>query len=117
MKNHLKFEDHHMKIPLHFRVYADSECISQPQNDPKVLYKHIPIAVVYYLLAPFGNQYYSYFGEMCVKWFVNENLTPEKIANNYFKTNMLLQITSRRIIVPTIRRVLVMRRAFLTKHR
>ena len=106
-----------MKIPRHFRLYADSECISQPQNDPKVLYKHIPIAVVYYLIAPFGNQNYSYFGEVCVKWFVNENLTPEKIAKNYFKTNMLLQITSRRITVRKIRRVLVMRRAFFTKHR
>ena len=35
-KAHLKFEDHYMKIPVPIRVYADFECINQPQNDPKI---------------------------------------------------------------------------------
>ena len=42
-KDHLNFEDHHMKIPLPTRVYADFECINQPQNIPIVLFKQIPI--------------------------------------------------------------------------
>ena len=91
-KDHLKFEDHHMKIPLPIRVYADFECINQPQNNPKVLFKQIPIAVGYYLISPFGNYYYSYFGTDCTKWFVNKMLTLEKIASKYFKTNLELEI-------------------------
>ena len=35
-KNHLNFEDYHMKIPLPKRVYADFECINQPTNNPNV---------------------------------------------------------------------------------
>ena len=58
-----------------------------------VLCKQIPIAVGYYLKAPFGNQYYSYFGEGCVKLPVNGMLILEKIANNYFKTKIPLQTT------------------------
>ena len=76
-KDHLKLEDYHMKIPLPIRVYADIECINQPtRNDREVLFK-IPIAVGFHLISPFGNQYYSYFGEGCTKcqqscvtWFV-----------------------------------------------
>ena len=49
-KDHLKFEDHHMKIPLPIRVYADFECFNQPQNTPNVLFKQIPIAVGYYVI-------------------------------------------------------------------
>ena len=85
-KDHSKSEDYHMKIPLPIRVYADFECINQPtRNDPnnsKVLYKQVPIAVGFYLISSFGNQYYSYIGEgftggqqSCVTWFVNEKLT------------------------------------------
>ena len=92
-KDHLKFEDHHMKIPLPIRVYADFECINQHQNTPKVLFKQIPIAVGYYVISPFGNYYYSYFGIDCTKWFVNRMLTLEKIASKYFKTNLELEIT------------------------
>ena len=46
-KDHLKFEDYHMKIPLPIRVYADFERIIQPtrNNDSKVLFEQIPIAV------------------------------------------------------------------------
>ena len=44
-KNHLKFDDYHMKIPVPIRVNADFECINQPQNTPNVLFKQIPIAV------------------------------------------------------------------------
>ena len=65
----------------------------------KYCFTQIPIAVGYYLIAPFGNQYYSYFGECytegqqsCVKWFVNEMLTLEKNAYNYLQTNLELQI-------------------------
>ena len=97
-KDHLKFEDYHMKVPVPIRVYADFECINQPTDDreaaPKVLYKQIPIAVGFYIISPFGNNYSSYFGESCVTWFVNEMLTLEKIANIYFETNIPLEITS-----------------------
>ena len=92
-KDQLKFEDYHMKVPVPIRVYADFECINQPQNTPKVLFKQIPIAVGYYVISPFGNYYYSYFGIDCTTWFVNRMLTLEKIANNYFKTNLELEMS------------------------
>ena len=96
-KDHLKFEDYHMKVPVPIRVYADFECINQPTDDreaaPKVLFKQIPIAVGFYIISPFGNNYSSYFGEPCVTWFVNEMLTLENIASNYFETNLPLEIT------------------------
>ena len=92
-KNQLKFEDYYMKVPVPIRVYADFECINQPQNDPNVLFKQFPIAVGYYVISPFGNYYYSYFGTDCSKWFVIRMLTLEKIASKYFKTNLELQIT------------------------
>ena len=74
-KDHLKFEDYHMKVPMPIRVYADFECINQTTQNPKVLYKQILIAVGFYIISPFGNNYSSYFGESCVTWFVNEMLT------------------------------------------
>ena len=81
-------EDYYMKVPVPIRVYADFECINQPQKDPKVLFKQIPIAVGYYILAPFESKYYSYFGtdctggqQSCTKWFVNKMFTLEKIAS------------------------------------
>ena len=92
-KDHLKFEDYHMKVPIPLRVYADFECINQTTQNPKVLYKQIPIAVGFYIISPFGNNYSSYFGESCVTWFVNEMLTLENIASNYFETNIPLEIT------------------------
>ena len=61
-KNQLKFEDYFMKVPVPIRVYADFECINQPQKDPKVLFKQIPIAVGFYVISPFGNKCNSYFG-------------------------------------------------------
>ena len=82
-----------MKIPLPIRVYADFECFNQPQDNPKVLYKQNAIAIGYYIISPFGNKFYSYFGTDGVKWFVDKKMTVEKIANNYFKTNLELQIT------------------------
>ena len=82
-----------MKVPVPIRVYADFECINQPQNTPNVLFKQIPFAVGYYVISPFGNYYYSYFGTDCTKWFVNRMLTLEKIASKFFKTNLELQIT------------------------
>ena len=92
-KDQLKFEDYHMKVPVPIRVYADFECINQPQNTPNVLFKHIPIAVGYYVISPFGNYYYSYFGIDCTTWFVNRMLTLEKIASKYFKTNLELEMS------------------------
>ena len=82
-KNHLKFENNFMKIPLPLRVYADFECNNQPTYDPKVLFEQISIAVGFYLMSPFGNEYCSYFGEgctaestegqqSCVTWFVKK---------------------------------------------
>ena len=92
-KDQLKFEDYHMKVPRPIRVYAGFECINQPQNTPNVLFKQIPIAVGYYVISPFGNYYYSYFGIDCTKWFVNRMLTLEKIASKYFKTNLELEMS------------------------
>ena len=108
-KDHLKFEDYHMKVLVPIRVYADFECINQPAElrtdipkgnreaavaiAPKVLFKQIPIAVGFYQITPFGNQYYSYFGLDCVTWFVNEMLTLEELALEYFKTDLELEIT------------------------
>ena len=92
-KNQLKFEDYYMKVPVPIGVYADFECINQPQNDPKVLFKQIPIAVGFYVISPFGNKYNSYFGTDCNEWFVKEMLILEQEANKYFKTNLELQIT------------------------
>ena len=57
------------------------------------MFKQIPIAVGFYLISPFGNCYYSNFGERCVTWFVNETLTLEKIASEYFETNIPLEKT------------------------
>ena len=82
-----------MKVPVPIRVYADFECINQPTDDPKVVFKLIPIAVGFYLISPFGNEYYSYLGVDCVAWFVNEMLTLEKIASEYFETNIPLEMT------------------------
>ena len=63
LEHPLKFEDYQMNVPVPIGVYADFECIIQPtqnpqnpQNDPKVLFKQIPIAVGFYLISPFGNQ-------------------------------------------------------------
>ena len=56
-KNQLKFEDYYMKVPVPIRVYADFECINQPQKDPKLLFKQIPIAVGYYIISPFESKY------------------------------------------------------------
>ena len=82
-----------MKVPVPIRVYADFECNNQPTDDPKVLFKQIPIAVGFYLISPFGNEYCSYFGVDCVEWFVNKMLTLENIASNYFETNLESEIT------------------------
>ena len=93
-KDHLEFEDNFEKIALRIRVYAVFECINhRTRKDRKVLFKQIPIAAGIYLVSPCGNCYYSYFGESCVTWFVNEILTLEIIASNYFKTNLELERT------------------------
>ena len=96
-KDQLKFEDYHMKVPVPIRVYADFECINQPQKDPKVLFKQIPIAVGYYVISPFGNYYYSYFETDCTKWFVNRMLTLEKITSKYFKTKLELEMSQEEV--------------------
>ena len=84
-----------MKVPVPIRKYADFECSNQPRNDPNILFKQIPTAVGYYLIAPVGNQYikagcayFSYVGTDCVILFVNEMLTQQHEANNYFETNI-----------------------------
>ena len=92
-KNQLKFEDYYMKVPVPIRVYADFECINQPQKDPKVLFKQISIAVGFYVISPFGNKYNSYFGTDCNEWFVKELLILEQEANKYFKTNLELEMS------------------------
>ena len=65
-KDHLKFEDNFMKIPLPIRVYADFEFINQPTNHPKVLFEQFPIAV---------------------------EKSIEKYASNYFKTKLEIETT------------------------
>ena len=92
-KNQLKFEDYYMKVPVPIRVYADFESINQPKNNPKVIFKQIPIAVGFHVISPFGNKYNSYFGTDCNEWFVKEMLILEQEAKKYFKTNLELQIT------------------------
>ena len=99
-KNQLEFEDYYMKVPVPIRVYADFECINQPQKDLKALFRQIPIAVGYYLISPFESKYYSYFGtdctggqQSCIKWFVNKMFTSEKLASKYFKTNLELEMS------------------------
>ena len=86
-----------MKVPVRITVYAVFECINQPTDDPKVdpkvLFKQISIAVGFYLISPFGNEYYSYFGVDCVAWFENEMLTSEKSASEYYETNIPLEMT------------------------
>ena len=42
-KDHLNFEDCHMKVPVPIKVYADFECINQPQNDPTIDREAAPI--------------------------------------------------------------------------
>ena len=66
-KDQMNFEDYHMTIPLPFRVHADFECVNQHQDTSKVLFTQHQIAVDYYIVSPFGNQYYSYFGKGWVK--------------------------------------------------
>ena len=80
-------------MPLPIRLYADFQCFNQPQKDPKVLFKQIPNAVGFYLIAQIGNTYYSDSGIDCVKWFVNEMLTLQHEANNYFETKVCLKMT------------------------
>ena len=92
-KDQLKFEYYYMKVPVPKRVYADFECINQPQNTPKKLFKQIPIAVVYYKISPFESRYSSYFGTDCTKWFVKEMLKLELEANKHFKTNLELEMS------------------------
>ena len=92
-KDQLKFEDHHIKVPVPIRIYADFECINQPEKDDKVLFKQMPIAVGFYVITLFGNKYNSYFGTDCNKWFIKEMLKLEQEANKYFKTILELQIT------------------------
>ena len=38
-KNHIKFEDYHMRVPVPIRVYADFEHINQPQKNHNVFFK------------------------------------------------------------------------------
>ena len=55
------------------------------QQMTKVLFKQIPIAVGFYLISPFENEYYSHFGVDCVAWFVNDMLTLEKNCIGIFR--------------------------------
>ena len=61
-----------MKIRSPLTLYTDFESFNEPQNDPKVLFKQIPIAVGCHLLSPIEKYYYSYFGKGCVSWFVKK---------------------------------------------
>ena len=94
-KSNLEFEDHYMKINLPIRIYADFECLNIKGNDPdnpKIIYKQVPITVGFYLISPWENEIYTYQGTDCVQWFVRQILTLEKDASNYFKNNIPLKI-------------------------
>ena len=67
-----------MNVPIPIRVYADFQCFNQPEKDAKVLFKQIPIAVVFYVTSPFVNKDNSYFGTDCNKWFVKEMFNLEQ---------------------------------------
>ena len=82
-----------MKTDLPIRVYAGFECLNIPIQQNNISFKQVPIAVGYYIVTPWENKYYSYFGFDCVKWFVNEMLILEQIASNYFETDMPLLMT------------------------
>ena len=73
-KDHLKFEDHHMKVNLPIRIYADFECLNIKVDDnPKgIIYKQVPITVGFYLISPWQTELSSYQGIDSVKWFVNK---------------------------------------------
>ena len=87
-KNYLTFEDNHTKIPVQIRVYAEFERLNQPQ--PKVLFKLITSNCVYvlHIITMWKSISLSYFGLGCVKWFGEEIIKSEKIADIYIKTKM-----------------------------
>ena len=92
-KDHLKFEDHHMKVNLPIRIYADFECLNIKVDDnPKIIYKQVPITVGFYLISPWQTELYSYQGIDSVNWFVKQMLKLEKDTKNYFKNDIPLKM-------------------------
>ena len=69
-----------------------SNVLINPQITPKYYLNKFQ-SVGFYLITPRGNCSYSYFGERCVTWFVNEILTLERIASKFFTTNKPFEIT------------------------
>ena len=93
-----KFKNYFMKQDIHFRIYADIECINIPISDEVLaeIYANEvnsqvptvdeyieargitsiqePIAIGYYLIDDIAktNVYYSHFGLDCIDWFVDQ---------------------------------------------
>ena len=83
-KDHLRFVDHYTKVEVLIIVHYHL------QDNSKVLFKQISIAVGDYILTLIGNHYYSQFGLDCVKLFVKRTSFFGKDASKYLKTNVEL---------------------------
>ena len=98
----IKFKNYFMKQDIHFRIYADIECINIPisdevlaeiyanevnfqvPNEVPTVDEYIeargitsiqePIAIGYYFIDDIAktNVYYSHFGSDCIDWFVDQ---------------------------------------------
>ena len=94
----LYFNSYHTKIDIPIRVYADFECFNLPQkeiisNKTKILFKHEPCSVGYYLISPWQTGYKSYTGSDCDINFVQDIFEIEKKASEYFDTSIDLKMT------------------------
>ena len=110
----IKFIDWYMKIDPQMWIAADFECMNLPINDNNnnndndnvndhdnngvtdKLFINKPVAIGYNIVkhADYDNLnlekdgYIKYFGEDCVKWFINEMLEIESHMKNYFKNEL-----------------------------
>ncbi|XP_044019812.1 uncharacterized protein LOC122860176 [Aphidius gifuensis] len=81
--NILKFKNYKFKEPAPFSIYADLECILQPEASEKDL--HIPYSVGYYFHCTYDDSLSKFAynrSEKCIEWFVNELEKITKQVNN-----------------------------------
>ena len=96
--DYLFFKSFQTKIDIPIRVYADFECFNIPIDEyvsdkTKILFKHEPISVAYYLISPWFEGYKCFSGRGCVKLFVQEIFEIEKMAGLYYTTCIPLLMT------------------------
>ena len=110
----IKFKDWYMKIDPPMWIAADFECMNLPinnnnNNDDNVnvidhdnngvtdkLFINKPVSIGYNIVKnpDYDNLnlekdgYIKYFGEDCVKWFINEMLEIESYMKTYFKNEI-----------------------------